>query len=65
MWVSLLVNPYEDFTHPLGMSRGLKDLLHMLNAIVSPMTAGLMFLVLICFSFCFAKRLAKCRFVDI
>ena len=36
--------PSRDFTHPLGMPRGLKCLLHMLNAIVSPMKVNLCFL---------------------
>jgi hypothetical protein len=31
----------RDFTRPLGSPRGLKGLLHMLNAIVSPTTADL------------------------
>jgi hypothetical protein len=38
---------------------GLKGLLHMLNAIVSPMKANLCYL---CFSFCFAKGLTKFKF---
>jgi hypothetical protein len=33
--------PLQDFTRPLGSARALKDLLHMLNAIVSPTTADL------------------------
>jgi hypothetical protein len=33
----------RDFTRPLGMPRGLKGLLHMLNAIVSPTKAELCF----------------------
>ena len=48
----------QDFTCLLGMPRGLKGLLHTLNAIVSP----LCLLLLFCFSFCFAKGLAKCKF---
>jgi hypothetical protein len=36
--------PSQDFTRPLGMSRGLKGLLLMLNAIVPPMKADLYFL---------------------
>jgi hypothetical protein len=52
----------RDFTRPLGMPRGLKGLLHMLNAIVSPMKVDLCFLFLLCFHFCFAKELAKCKF---
>ena len=54
--------PSRDFTHPLGMPKGLKGLLHMLNAIVSPMIADLCFLFFMCFAFCFAKGLAKCKF---
>jgi hypothetical protein len=34
----------------------------MLIATVSPMTADLCFLLLMCFSFCFAKGLAKCKY---
>jgi hypothetical protein len=34
----IIVKPSRDFTRPLGMPRGLKGLLYMLNAIVSPMT---------------------------
>jgi hypothetical protein len=30
--------PSRDFTHPLGSRRGLKSLLHILNAIVFPVT---------------------------
>jgi hypothetical protein len=41
---------------------GLKGLLHILNAIVFPTKAYLCFLFLLCFYFCFAKRLAKCKF---
>jgi hypothetical protein len=33
--------PSRDFTRPLGSPRGLIGLLHMLNAIVSPMIADL------------------------
>jgi hypothetical protein len=54
--------PSRDFTRPLGMRRGLKGLLYMLNAIVSPMKADLYFVFLLCFHFCFAKGLAKCKF---
>jgi hypothetical protein len=42
----------------LGMLRGLKGLLHMLNAIIFPTTTDLCFML----SFCFAKELAKCKF---
>ena len=55
----ILGKPSGDFTRPLGMPRGLKGLLHMLNAIVSPTKADLCFSFLMCFSFCFAKGLAK------
>jgi hypothetical protein len=54
--------PSRDFTCPLGMPRGLKDLLHMLNAIISLMKADLCFLFLLCFHFCFAEGLAKYKF---
>jgi hypothetical protein len=37
--------PSQDFIHPLGMPRGLKGLLHMLNAIVSPTTKDLCLLL--------------------
>jgi hypothetical protein len=37
--------PSRDFTRPLGSPTGLKGLLHMLNAIVSPTTADLCFLL--------------------
>jgi hypothetical protein len=35
---NISVNPSRDFTRPLGIPRGLKGLLHVLNAIVFPMT---------------------------
>jgi hypothetical protein len=54
--------PSRDFTRPLGMPRGLEGLLHMLNAIVSPMKGDLCFLFLLCFHFYFAKGLAKYKF---
>jgi hypothetical protein len=57
--------PSRDFTCPLGMPRGLKDLLHMLNGIVSPTKADLCFLFLLCFHFCFTKGLVKCKFEGI
>jgi hypothetical protein len=50
--------PSRDFTHPLGSPRGLKGLLHMLNAIVFPTTA----IYVSFFSYCFAKGLAKFKF---
>ena len=59
MFVGVIAGkPSRDFTHPLEMPRGLKGLLHTLNAIISPMTVDLCFLL----SFCFAKGLAKCKF---
>jgi hypothetical protein len=58
----ILRKPSRDFTRPLGMPRGLKGLLHMLNAIVSPMKADLCLLFSLCFYFCFSKGLAKCKF---
>jgi hypothetical protein len=54
--------PSRDFTRPLGMPRGSKGLLHMLNATVSPTKADLCFLFFMCFSFWFAKGLAKYKF---
>jgi hypothetical protein len=57
--------PSRDFTHPLGSHRGLKDLLHTLNAIVSPTKEDLCFMLSFYFLFCFAKGLVKCRFVGI
>jgi hypothetical protein len=42
IFVDIIVGkPSRDFTCPLGMHRGLKGLLHMLNAIVSPLTMDL------------------------
>ena len=62
MFVGIVAGkPSRDFTHPLGMPRGLKDLLHRLNAIVSPTTVNLCFLL----SLCFAKGLEKCNFLGI
>ena len=57
--------PSRDFTRPLGMPKGLKGLLHMLNAIVSPTTADIYFLFRCVFFFSFAKGLAKCKFRSI
>jgi hypothetical protein len=57
--------PSRDFTHPLGNSRGLKGLLHMLNATVSPTIADLCYLFLLYLLFCFANGLAKCKFKGI
>jgi hypothetical protein len=52
----------RDFTRPLGSPRGLKCLLHMLNAIISPTKEDLCFMLSFYFLFCFAKGLAKCKF---
>jgi hypothetical protein len=50
----ILVKLSRDFTRPLGISRGLKDLLHVLNAIVSPMKEDLCYCFhSILFYFCF------------
>ena len=63
MFVGVIVGkPSRDLTRPLGMPRGLKGLLHMLNAIISPTKADLCFWFLLYFHFCFAKGLAKCNF---
>jgi hypothetical protein len=52
MFVGIIANKLSrDFTRPLGMPRGLKGLLHMLNAIVSPTTTDLCFLFLGVFHF--------------
>jgi hypothetical protein len=69
MFVGIIVSkPSQDFTHPLGITRGLIGLMHMLNAIVSH-DSGFMFITFIffCFffSFYFANRLAKCKFKGI
>jgi hypothetical protein len=56
------VKPSRYFTHLLGMLRGLKGLLHMLNAIICPTTEDLCLLLSFYFLFCFAKRLAKVKF---
>jgi hypothetical protein len=58
----ILGKPSRDFIRPLEMPKGLKGLLHMLNAIMSPTKADLCLLFLMCFHFYFAKRLAKCKF---
>jgi ABC-type proline/glycine betaine transport system permease subunit len=39
------VKPSRDFTRPLGMPKGLKGLLHTLNAIVSPTKEDLCFML--------------------
>jgi hypothetical protein len=59
MFVGVIAGkPSRDFTRRLEMPRGLKGLLHTLNAIVSPTTVDLCFLL----SFCLAKGLAKYKF---
>jgi hypothetical protein len=66
MFVCVIVGkPSQDFTCPLGIPRGLKGLLYILNAIVTPTIEDLCFLLSFCFLFCFAKRLAKYKFGDI
>lgn len=46
MFVGIISSkPSRDFTRPLGSLRGLKGLLHTLNAIVSPTKADLCFLL--------------------
>jgi hypothetical protein len=54
--------PSRDSTRPLGIPRGLKGLLHMLNATVHPMKAGFIFMFSVYFLFCIAKGLAICKF---
>jgi hypothetical protein len=54
--------PSRDFICPLRMPKDLKGLLHMLNAIISPMKVDLCFLFLLCFHFCFDKGLVECKF---
>jgi hypothetical protein len=54
--------PSRDFTCPLESPRGLKELLHMLNAIVSPTKEDLCFKLSFYFLFRFAKGLAKYKF---
>ena len=49
LWVSFLENPHETSLVLQGIPRGLKGLLHMLNATVSPTTVDLCFLFLLCF----------------
>jgi hypothetical protein len=49
MFVGIIPDkPSRDFTRPLGSPRGLKGLLHMLNAIVHPTKEGF---ILLFFSF--------------
>jgi hypothetical protein len=47
MFVGIIFGkPSQDFTRPLGSPRGLKGLLHMLNAIVHPTKEGFILLFL-------------------
>jgi uncharacterized membrane protein YcfT len=56
MFVSIIAGkPSRDFTRPLGMSRGIKGLLHTLNAIISPMKMDLCFLLSFFFRFVLLK----------
>jgi hypothetical protein len=56
MFVGIIIGkPSGVFTRPLGMPSGLKGLLHMLNAIISPTTADL------CFESCCCPVVAKTR----
>jgi len=55
MFVGIIPSkPSRDFTRPLGSPRGLKGLLHTLNAIVHPTKEGFIL-------FCIAKGLAICK----
>jgi hypothetical protein len=66
MFVGIIpVKPSRDFTRPLGMPRGLKGLLHMLNAIVSRTKEDLCYCFHFIFLFCFAKGLEKYKFLGI
>jgi hypothetical protein len=52
MFVGIIAGkPSRDFTRLLVLPKGLKGLLHKLNAIVSPTIEDLCFLFLMCFSF--------------
>jgi hypothetical protein len=63
MFVGIILDkPSRDFTRPLGSPRGLKGLLHMLNAIVSSAKEVLYFKLSFYVLFCFAKGLPKCKF---
>jgi hypothetical protein len=56
MFVGIIpVKPSRDFTRPLRMPSGLKGLLHVLNAIVSPTTEDLYY----CFHFIFCFVLLR------
>jgi hypothetical protein len=56
MFVGIIpVKPSQDLTHPLRMPMGLKGLLHVLNAIVSPTKEDLCY----CFHFIFCFVLLR------
>jgi len=58
MFVGIISSkPSPDFTRPLRSPRGLKGLLHMLNAIVSPTRADLCFMPWFCFHFVLLRDL--------
>jgi hypothetical protein len=60
MFVGIIPDkPSRDFTRPLGSPRGLKGLLHTLNAIVYPTKEG--FILLFFILFFIAKGLAISR----
>jgi hypothetical protein len=52
LWVLFLENPHETSLVLYGIPKGLKGLLHMLNATVHPTKAGFIFYV-VHFIFCF------------
>ena len=54
--------PSRDFTRALGMPRGSKGLLHMLNAIVLPRKRTYVSCFYCVFHFVFDKGLVKCKF---
>jgi hypothetical protein len=55
--------PSRDFTRPLGSPRGLKGLLHTLNAIVHLTKEGFIFFIFqFYFLFCIIMGLAICKF---
>jgi hypothetical protein len=63
LWVSFLKNPHETPLVLYGNPKGLKGLLHMLNATVHPTKAGFIFDVFhFTFLLCIAKGLAICKF---
>jgi hypothetical protein len=66
MFVGIIpVKPPQNLTCPLGMPRGLKSLLHILNASVSPTTEDTSFMLSFYLSFYFAKGLARYKFVGV